>query len=133
MAESLPLTESGLDISEDTLDVENPSSDSESDATRKRKIRSSTGSPSPHGEKPPQPRFNSNPIQLKGDLGVPPSVEKLALQGQVSNSPFLNIVPATMSTDGLGMPPKGTKPYRDYLDKNYEKEKVPNCAAAAFT
>ena len=105
MAESLPLTESGLDNPEDTIDVENQSSDSESEATRKRKIRSSTGSPSPHGEKPLQPKFNSNPIQLKSDFGVPPSVEKLALQGQVSNSPFLNIVPATMDRNNLDLPP----------------------------
>ena len=38
-----------------------------------------------------------------------------------------------MNRNGLDLPPKGTKPYWDYLDKNYEKEENPNCAAAAFT
>ena len=133
MAESLALSESGLDKPEDIPEVENQFSDPESEATRKRKIRSSTGSPSPHGEKPLQPKFNSNPIQLKGDFGVPPSVEKLALQGQVSNSPFLNKVPVTMAGNNLELPPKSTKPYRDYLDKNYIKETDPRCAAASFT
>ena len=133
MAESLSLTESGLDNPEDIIDAENQYSDSESEATRKRKIRSSTGSPSPHGEKPLQPKFNSNPIQLKSDFGVPPSVEKLALQGQVSNSPFLNKVPVTMDRNNRELPPKSTKPYRDYLDKNYIKETNQRCAASSFT
>jgi hypothetical protein len=58
---------------------------------------------------------------------VPPSVEKLALQGQVSNSPFLNTVPNTMDRRGLELPPK------DYMDKNNVKEENLKCASAAFT
>ena len=37
-----------------------------------------------------------------------------------------------MEGNVLEKPPKG-KPYRDYLDKDYEKEKAPKCAVAHFT
>ena len=133
MAESLALSESGLDKPEDIPEGENQFSDPESEATRKRKIRSSTGSPSPKGENPPQPQrvYNRNLSKIS-DFGVPPSVEKLALQGQVSNSPFLNKVPITMDGN-LEMPPKSIKPYRDYLDRDYIKEESPTCAAVTYT
>ena len=60
---------------------------------RKKRLRTKTDTPSPQGVKTPQPGFNANPIQF--NPSIPPSVEKLAKQGQVSNSPFLNLVPDT--------------------------------------
>ena len=93
-----------------------------------KRARPSTNTPSPKGPKPPQPAFK--PIQLKPSITS--SVEKLAKQGQVTNSPFLTTVHDTMEGNVLEMPPKG-KPYRDYLDKDYEKEKAPKCAVAHYT
>ena len=95
MAEAFPLTEAGIDTSEDTLEVENQPFDPKSNAfgvkvttRRKKRLRPISDNPSPRGDKPPQPGFNSNPIQF--NQSVPPSVEKLALKGQVSNSPELS-------------------------------------------
>ena len=38
-----------------------------------------------------------------------------------------------MERNDLELPPKGAKPYRDYLDRDYEKEKDPKCAVAHYT
>ena len=93
-----------------------------------KRARPTTNTPSPKGPKPPQPAFK--PIQLKPSITS--SVEKLAKKGQVTNSPFLTTVHDTMEGNVLEMPPKG-KPYRDYLDRDYEKEKEPKCAVAHYT
>jgi hypothetical protein len=83
MAESLPLTESVPDISEDTLDMENQSSDSESDATRKRKIRSSTGTPSPHNL-----GLTPAPSYSKVTKGYPHQLKNLASKVKLATAPF---------------------------------------------
>jgi hypothetical protein len=144
MAEAFPLTKAGINSTKDTpvarssppliLKTSDRAQRAERAEKRKNKrSRPTTNTPSPKGSKPPQPGFNPNlkPIQL--NPGIPPSVEKLAKQGQVTNSPFLNLVPATMERNDLELPPKGAKPYRDYLDRDYEKEKDPKCAVAHYT
>jgi hypothetical protein len=141
MAEAFPLTEAGINTTEDTPVVEsspplNPKSVARTQRLAKRRNKRSrpiTNTPSPQGVKPPQPGFNFNLNPIQFNPIIPPSVEKLAKQGQVSNSPFLNLVPATMNRNDLELPPKGAKPYRDYLDKDYEKEKDPKCAVAHYT
>ena len=152
MAEALPLTIAGNKPIKDTpvagrsqpkvaLKVKNPSCkpmtqvqrDERAEKINNKRSRPTTNTPSPKGSKPPQPAFKSilNPTQLKPS--IPTSVEKLAKQGQVTNSPFLNTVPDTMDRNDLELPPKGARPYRDYLDRDYDKEKEPKCAVAHYT
>ena len=124
MAESLALTESGPLKPEEISEGETLDSDPDTEASRKRG-RPSTDSPSPCGEKPPQPqRFKGlNKVPYPdSEPTVPPSVEKLALKSQVSNSPFLKNSGHAMTLEPA---PKGVKPYRDYLDRDYEKQKDP--------
>ena len=134
MAESLALSESGpLEPKEkskgETLDFNNDIEES------KKRGRPKSDSPSPCSEKPLQPK----PKRSEGrkiipyrdsESTVPPSVEKLALSNQVSNSPFLEHRGHAMTFETV---PRGVKPFRDYLDKDYVKEKDPGCAAAQGT
>ena len=134
MAESLALTESGLKEPKEKIvsDTSDPNNDIEES---KKRSRPKSDSPSPCSEKPPQPqRPEGRKIipyrDSDSELKVPPSVEKLAQSNQVSRSPFLKHRGHDMTFEQV---PKGVKPFRDYLDKDYAKETDPGCAAAQGT
>jgi hypothetical protein len=137
MAEALPLTRAGKKPIKDTpvagssppkVILKTPAKTlttyktkrDERAGNRYKRSRPTSDTPSPKCSKPPQPGFKSKlkPTQLNPSILT--SVEKLAKQGQVTNSPFLNLVPATMERNDLELLPKGAKPYRDYLDRDYE-------------
>ena len=124
MAESLALTESGPLKPEAISEGETLDSDPDTEASRKRG-RPSTDSPSPCSEKPPQPQ------RLKGlqiipykdsEPTVPPSVEKLALKSQVSNSPFLKNSGNAMTFEPA---PRGSNPTGTILTGITKRKRIP--------
>ena len=136
MAESLALIKAGPKETKETSVSETSDLNNDIEESKKRG-RPKSDSPSPCSEKPPQPK----PQRSEGrkiipyrdsdsELKVPPSVEKLALSNQVSKSPFLKHRGHDMTFEQV---PKGVKPFRDYLDKDYVKETDPGCAAAQGT
>ena len=110
---------------------------------RDKRNRSSSGTPSPGAERPPQPIFKEipyNQVETADNLSLirstinnspPGSVERVANRKLVSKSTFIQ-TEAAMNRNEINERPQ-SKPYRCYQDKSFPKAENETCASTTFT